>query len=125
STWERRRIPIDELPPCSRAQSRQEYSRGQDQRPVYRDMPRSMQPPAPPEAHRPEQLREAVARYVTALHRSYRAQARLLSPALQGSLPLMSAEQFQVLAAGAGSLHIIATRQPLPPRQDPEVEIQD
>jgi hypothetical protein len=65
----------------------------------------------------PERMRQAVADYVTAAHRAY------LSAPSAGGLPLLGGEPFSVLAVGTGELHLIATRQPLPPPQGPEVEI--
>jgi hypothetical protein len=71
----------------------------------------------------PEQMRQAVADYVTAAHRAYLTSTATLPPALAGGLPLLAGDRFSVLAVGAGDLHLIATRQSLPPLHGPEVEM--
>lgn len=68
-------------------------------------------------------MRQAVGDYVTAAHRAYLAQATLLPPALQGALPLLAGGPFTVAAAGAGDLHVVATRQAFGPPRGPEVEV--
>lgn len=70
-------------------------------------------PPVVSANRTPEEMRRAVADYVTALHRAYVTQGRMLPPALQGSLLILSGEPFSVLAAAASHLHVVATRQPL------------
>ena len=49
----------------------------------------------------PEQMRQAMAEFVAAVHEAYLAQARLLPPAEQGRLPLLQARRLPVAAAGA------------------------
>ena len=70
----------------------------------------------------PEEMRQAVADYVTAVHRAYLASTATLPPAVAGALPLLAGDSFSVLAVGAGDLHLIATRHSLPPLRGPEVE---
>jgi hypothetical protein len=70
----------------------------------------------------PEEMRQAVADYVTAVHRAYLTSTATLPPAVAGGLPLLAGAAFSVLAVGAGDLHLIATRHSLPPLQGPEVE---
>ena len=52
-------------------------------------MRRTDPPPPPPAA--PEQMRRAMADFVAAVHQAYLAQARLLPPAEQARMPLLSA----------------------------------
>jgi len=74
----------------------------------------------------PEEMRQAVADYVAAVHRAYLASTADLSPAVAGALPLLAAEDgFSVLAVGAGDLHLIATLQALPTARAGEVEVPD
>jgi len=70
----------------------------------------------------PEEMRQAVADYVTAVHRAYLTSTATLPPAVAGALPLLAGGSFSVLAVGAGDLHLIATRHSLPPLRGPEVE---
>jgi hypothetical protein len=65
------------------------------------------------EISRPEQIRQAVAGYVTAAHRAYAAAVAPPGGLLRG-------DPFSVLAAAAGDLHLIATRQALPAPEVPE-----
>jgi hypothetical protein len=58
-------------------------------------------------------MRDAVAEYVAEVHRAYVRQARLLSPAAQGRLPLMGVGRFHVAAVGVRNLHIVATAEAL------------
>ena len=69
------------------------------------------------EISRPEQMRQAVAGYVTAAHRAYAAAASPPGALLRG-------DPFSVLAVAAGDLHLIATRQPLPAPDARVVEIE-
>jgi hypothetical protein len=62
----------------------------------------------------PEQMRQAVADYVTAVHRAYLGATAGLAPEVAEALPLRAAGEFSVLAVGAGSLHLIATARALP-----------
>ncbi len=62
----------------------------------------------------PGQLREAMARFVSALHGAYLDQARLLPVGEQGQLPLLRADQLTVLAVGVRHLHVLGTTAPLP-----------
>jgi hypothetical protein len=71
----------------------------------------------------PMGMRTAVARYVEEIHRAYLSQAETFPPAVQGRMPLLAAGSFQVAAVGARNLHVLATREPLGPLRDPEVEL--
>ena len=71
----------------------------------------------------PEQMRQAVAGYVAAIHRSYLAQADTFPPAVRGAMPLLAAGRFSVAAAAARNLHLIATTEPLGPPRGQEVEL--
>jgi hypothetical protein len=70
----------------------------------------------------PEQMRQAVADYVTAVHRAYLAATAGLAPEAAKALPLRAAGEFSVLAVGAGGLHLIATARALPPIRGRVVE---
>ncbi len=70
----------------------------------------------------PEQMRQAVADYVTAVHRAYLGATAGLAPEVAEALPLLSAGEFSVLAVGAGGLHLIATARALPPIRGRVVE---
>ena len=76
-----------------------------------------------PAAAGPEQMRAAMAGYIAAVHDAYLAQAALLSPGDRARLPLLAPGQLTVAAIGAGRLHVVATFDPLPPPQGPEVAI--
>jgi hypothetical protein len=71
----------------------------------------------------PEQMRDAVAAYVVALHAAYADAAALLPPAEAARLPLMATgSETTVVAAAAGQdLHLFATVEALPVPQGPEV----
>ncbi len=71
----------------------------------------------------PEQMRQAVADYVTAVHRAYLVATAGLAPEVVNALPLPAAGEFSVLAVGAGGLHLIATARPLPPIRGRVVEV--
>jgi hypothetical protein len=72
----------------------------------------------------PEDMRAAVAGYVTALHGAYLAQADTFSPAVRGRLPLLtSGGPLTVAAVGARNLHLLATREGLGPLRGQEVEL--
>ncbi|SHK28113.1 hypothetical protein SAMN05443637_104210 [Pseudonocardia thermophila] len=72
----------------------------------------------------PEEMRAAVAEYVTALHRAYLAQADTFPPAVRGRMPLLGpGGPITVAAAGARNLHLIATREPLGPLRGQEIEL--
>lgn len=71
----------------------------------------------------PESLREAMADYVTAVHRAYLDASESLSPGERARLPLVAAGRFTVVAVGTRYLHVIATVDPLPPPVGPEVEV--
>ena len=60
------------------------------------------------EISRTQQIRQAVATYVAAAHRAYAATVAPPGGLLRG-------DPFAVLAVAAGDLHLIATRQTLPP----------
>lgn len=70
----------------------------------------------------PEEMRQAVADYVTAVHRAYLGATAGLAPEMGKALPLRAAGEFSVLAVGAGGLHLIATARPLPPIRGRVVE---
>ncbi|MEA2058575.1 MAG: hypothetical protein U9O63_07630 [Actinomycetota bacterium] len=71
----------------------------------------------------PEQMRTAMAAYVTGVHESYVQTASILPPAVRGSLPLLQGH-FTVVAAGVGNLHVIGTREAFPPPTGLEVAIE-
>jgi hypothetical protein len=71
----------------------------------------------------PEQMRAAVARYVEEIHRAYTAQAAGFPPAVRGRLPLLAAGPLTVAAVATRNLHVLATREPLGPVREPEVEV--
>lgn len=71
----------------------------------------------------PEDMRAAVAGYVTALHRAYVAQADTFPPAVRGRMPLMTGGPLTVAAVGARNLHLLATREGLGPLRGQEVEL--
>lgn len=66
-----------------------------------------------------------MADYVRALHQAYLDATATLPPAERARLPLVSAGDVTVVAAGARMLHVIGTVEPLPPPRPPEVEIAD
>ena len=71
----------------------------------------------------PEQMREAVARYVEEIHRAYTAQALTFPAAVRGRLPLLAPGPLTVAAVGARNLHVLATRDSLGPLRGQEVEL--
>lgn len=71
----------------------------------------------------PLDMRAAVAEYVTALHRSYLAQADTFAPAVRGRMPLLAGGPLTVAAVGARNLHLIATREGLGPLRGQEVSL--
>jgi hypothetical protein len=71
----------------------------------------------------PEQMREAVARYVEEIHRAYTAQALTFPAAVRGRLPLLEPGPLTVAAVGARNLHVLATRDSLGPLRGQEVEL--
>lgn len=71
----------------------------------------------------PLDMRAAVAEYVTALHRSYLAQADTFPPAVRGAMPLLAGGPITVAAVGARNLHLLATREPLGPLRGQEVSL--
>ncbi|WP_123809793.1 hypothetical protein [Micromonospora globispora] len=78
----------------------------------------------PPPA-RPEAMRDLVREYVCALHTTYLDHVGHLPPAERGALPLVAAGEVTVVAAAAQRLHLVATTEPLPAPQGPEVEFAD
>jgi hypothetical protein len=76
-----------------------------------------------PDTPGPEGMRAAVADYVTALHRSYLAQADTFPPAVRGRMPLLAGGPITVAAVGARNLHLLATREALGPLRGQEVEL--
>ncbi|MFM7210769.1 MAG: hypothetical protein ACKOYQ_02010 [Actinomycetota bacterium] len=73
----------------------------------------------------PEDMRQAMADYVRALHHAYLDAVATLPPAERARLPLVAAGDVTVAAAGVRSLHVIGTVEALPAPQGPEVEIRD
>ncbi|MGI5132650.1 hypothetical protein ACQEVB_38010 [Pseudonocardia sp. CA-107938] len=71
----------------------------------------------------PEEMRAAVASYVTALHSAYLAQADTFPPAVRGRMPLLTGGPLTVAAVGARNLHLLATREGLGPLRGQEVEL--
>jgi hypothetical protein len=71
----------------------------------------------------PEEMREAVARYVEEIHRAYVAQALTFPAAVRGRMPLLAPGPLTVAAVGARNLHVLATRDPLGPLHGQEVEL--
>jgi hypothetical protein len=71
----------------------------------------------------PLDMRAAVAEYVTALHRSYLAQADTFPPAVRGRMPLLTSATLTVAAIGARNLHLLATREDLGPLRGQEVSV--
>jgi hypothetical protein len=71
----------------------------------------------------PEDMRAAVAAYVTALHAAYLAQADTFPPAVRGAMPLLGRGRLTVAAVGARNLHLLATREELGPLRGQEVEL--
>lgn len=67
-------------------------------------------------------MRAAMADYVATVHQAYVSQADMQTPAVRGRMPLL-AEDFTVVAAGAGNLHVIATVEDLARPDGPEVAI--
>ena len=71
----------------------------------------------------PERLRQAMAEFVTEVHRTYRDEMRSMPPAVQGRLPLVRGVPFQVAAVGVRNLHVVATAEPLGAPGDGQVEV--
>jgi hypothetical protein len=71
----------------------------------------------------PEQIREAVAGYVTEIHRAYLAQALTFRPGVRGQMTLLDGRPLTVVAAATRNLHLLATHQPMGPLQGPEVAV--
>src|SRR5581483_4022620 len=71
----------------------------------------------------PEQMREAVAHYVSEIHRAYVAQAMTFPAAVRGGMPLLAPGPLTVAAVGVRNLHLLATRDLLGPVRGPEVEV--
>jgi hypothetical protein len=68
-------------------------------------------------------MREAVAHYVSEIHRAYIAQAMTFPAAVRGGMPLLAPGPLTVAAVGVRNLHLLATRDLLGPVRGPEVEI--
>lgn len=81
-----------------------------------------MSDPAP-EPGSPERLRQAMAEFVTQVHRTYRDEMRSMPPAVQGRLPLICDGLFRVAAVGVRNLHVIASSERLGARGDGQVEV--
>lgn len=67
-------------------------------------------------------MRQSMAEYVRSIHDAYTAQARTQPPAVRGQMALIGGE-ITVIAAGAANLHVVATRETLPPPVGQEVEV--
>lgn len=70
-------------------------------------------------------MRQAMADYVRALHQAYVDAVQTLPAAERARLPLVSAGQVTVAAAGVRHLHVIGTVEELPAPRGPEVELTD
>jgi hypothetical protein len=68
-------------------------------------------------------MREAVAHYVSEIHRAYIAQAMMFPAAVRGGMPLLAPGPLTVAAVGVRNLHLLATRDLLGPVRGPEVEV--
>jgi hypothetical protein len=73
----------------------------------------------------PGAMRDLVRDYVAALHATYLDHTRHLPPAERAALPLLAAGGVTVVAAAAQRLHLVATTDPLPRPQGPEVALSD
>ncbi len=73
----------------------------------------------------PEQMREAMADYVRAVHQAYLDAADALPPADRARLPLFHDGPITVIAAGSRYLHVLATTEQLPAPAGQEVSIED
>ena len=73
---------------------------------------------------RPEGMREAMARYVRAVHQSYLSTGAGQPPAVRARMRLLTGE-LTVVAAAARNLHVVATEERLPPPRGEEVEVAD
>ena len=65
-----------------------------------------------------------MADYVRSIHEAYATTARMQAPAIRGRMALLGAP-FTVIAAGAGNLHVIATREQFAAPKGQEVELSD
>lgn len=74
---------------------------------------------------RPEAMRDLVRDYISVLHETYLDHVRHLAPGEQAALPLVAADRLTVVAAATQRLHLVATTDPLPAPQGPEVEFGD
>lgn len=73
----------------------------------------------------PEEMRQAMADYVRALHQAYIDSVATLEPAERARLPLLAAREITVVAVGARNLHVIGTVESLPDPAGPEVTVAD
>jgi hypothetical protein len=78
-----------------------------------------------PRVGAPEDMRQAMADYVRALHQAYLDAVATLPPAERARLPLVAAGQVTVAAAGVRMLHVVGTTESLPAPRGPEVEMRD
>jgi hypothetical protein len=78
-----------------------------------------------PRVGAPEEMRQAMADYVRALHQAYLDAVETLPPADRARLPLVAAGQVTVAAAGVRMLHVVGTTESLPAPRGPEVEVRD
>ncbi|WP_133058898.1 MULTISPECIES: hypothetical protein [unclassified Nocardioides] len=74
---------------------------------------------------RPEAMRDLVRAYVATVHTTYLDHSAHLAPGTRATLPLVAAGEVTVVVAAAQRLHLIATTDPLPAPQGPEVELRD
>jgi hypothetical protein len=73
----------------------------------------------------PEDMRAAMAGYVSAALQAYVDASAILPPAEYARLPLMSASTVTIAAVGTRYLHVIGTTEELPPPAAQEVAISD
>lgn len=73
----------------------------------------------------PEDMRQAMADYVRAVHQAYLDAAALLPPAERARLPLLAQGRLTVLAVGTRNLHVLGTVEALPAPTGQEVQIHD
>ncbi len=75
----------------------------------------------------PDDMRRAVASYITEIHRSYVAQALTFPPGVQGAMPLLGAttagSELTAVAVGVRHLHLLATVDRLGPARGQEVTV--
>lgn|SRR5450755_1535422 len=73
----------------------------------------------------PDQMRQAAAQFIAAVHASYLGESAAMPPAAGARLPLLSAGRFSVAAVGTRYLHVVASAEDLAPLGPGEVSIED